>query len=187
MIKVIINKTEYLLPSSWAEVTVEQYINIVNASQVDSLNSVMLLSILTGISYDTLNNFDCSQFDSDVVPELTWVGEPFDPFKQKRAKVLHIGDKLVEPILFPAKERIGQKLLMQQLVNAAISNGADHTSLVVPAVACYYSPYLHPQQKFDEAHMETVKKLVEKMPIVEAYPEANFFLSGYIRFSKRNR
>jgi hypothetical protein len=182
MINVVIDNVTYPLPTSWSEVTVSQYRSIIAAGE--KLDTVMLLSILTGIGYEVLNNLDCSQFDSDVVPELTWIGEPFDPFKLKRAKVLRIGDRKVEPIIFPNKERLGQKLLMQQIVNEAIVSGADHASLITPVVACYYAPYLHRQNKYEEAHVESVKKLVDAMPLVEAYPEANFFLSGYVRYSK---
>ena len=183
MISIKINSVVYDLPQSWDEVSVKQYVEI--ESKREELNPVMLLSVLTGLSYETLNNFPCDEFETDVMPELQWIGEPFNPFELKRSKVLNIGKYEVEPLLFLDKERLGQKLLMQQMIDNAMKEKAPHSTLVAPVLACYYAPFLHPENKWDEKHVKVVEEMINKMSVKEAYPEATFFLRGWLTFSKK--
>jgi hypothetical protein len=179
-IELKINEYTYTLPTTWQEVTVGQFIAL--NDYANELSAARLLSIFTGMDYDVLLNLPIEHFNVVVLPEMGFIGEKFDPFKEPRKKTIHIGQYDFEAIIDPGRERLGQKLFLQQLVNNAITNNVQHYNLICPVVACYYAPFVHPEKKWDEKHVYQFAKLVENTPISEAYPEANFFLSGYMRY-----
>jgi hypothetical protein len=183
MINVIINEYTYQVPTTWQEVTLEQWIALAKVST--DINHIDILSIFTGLDRDVLGNLPCDAVKVDLLPEMTFLSERLDLLELPRPKVLHLGGKELEPITDPGRERFGQKIYMQQLVNAAIEKGADHWDLVAPTIACYYAPTFHPEGKWDDRHVAKIQALVYTMPVVEAYPEAAFFLSGLIRYAPR--
>lgn len=183
MIQIQINEKQYNVPTDWKEVTLMQYIEL--SENATELNAARLLSIFTGINYDVLNNLPCDDFTLKVVPEINFLQTEFDPFNFKRPKVVKIGNYDFEPILDPSRERLGQKLFMQQLVNNAISNNLPYYKIIPQTLACYYAPFIHPEKKWEEKHVMIFSNLVNDMPVAEAFPEANFFLRGYIRYSKK--
>lgn len=183
MITIQINKTKYDIPTKWEEVTVQQYIDIM--LNVNELSPVKLLSILTRIDFDILNNFTCDAFSIEAMPLMDWLGEPFNPRNSLRPMSITINGKKIKTIQDAGQERFGQKLFMQQMVTKAIENNAPHVSLIAPVLACYYAPYLHQENKWIESHVKEVEQMIMKLPIVVAYPEADFFLSGYIKYKPK--
>lgn len=184
-ITIQINDYKYEIPSSWEQVTLEQYIDL--DLYREELSPIRLLSILTRLNYDILSNLPCDEFILKVMPELKWIGENYDVFASKRKREIQIGNYLFDTIIDVGKERLGQKLYMQQLVNNAIKNNLNHCLLIAPVVANYYAPYVHPEKKWNESHIKDFESMVMKMPMVDAYAEANFFLNGYIVFQKKNQ
>lgn len=184
-IKIQINDYTYDIPASWDQVTLEQYIDL--DLYRDELSPIRLLSILTRLNYDVLSNLPCDEFILKVMPKLEWIGENYDVFSAKRKREIQIGNYLFDTIIDVGKERLGQKLYMQQLVNNAMKNNLNHCLLIAPVVANYYAPFVHPDKKWNEQHIKDFEKMVMKMPMVDAYAEANFFLSGYIVFQKKNQ
>lgn len=180
MLTIQINKHQYEIPTKWDEVTLKQYSEIV--LNADDLSPIKLLSILTGIDYDILANFSCSAFSLEAMPEMEWLNEPLNPRTFKRSKTLTIAGKEIKIIHDAGQERFGQKLFMQQLVNKAIESNVNHTLLVAPVVANYYAPYLRDDGKWIESHVNEVQDLIMNMKVCKVYPEADFFLSGYIKF-----
>lgn len=183
MITIQINKQQYDIPTSWDEVTVLQYIQLTD--NVDELTHVRLLSIFTGIDFDVLNNFPCDAFKQVVVTDMAWMGESFNPKLKVRARSITLNGLTIPTIQDVSQERFGQKLFMQQLVNKAIAESTNHVTLIAPVLACYYAPYIHPEKKWVESHVKEVEQLIYKLPISIAYPEADFFLSGYIKYKPK--
>ena len=183
MITIQINKQQYEIPTQWSEVTLKQYVEI--SDNVDELSHVRLLSILTGIDYDTLNNFPCDAFQEIVMPEMNWIGEPFKPQHHIRPTSITLGGITIKTIQDVGQERFGQKLFMQQLVNKGIADSIPHVLLVAPVLACYYAPFLHPEKKWVESHVKEVEQMVMKMNVYDAWSEADFFLSGYMKFKRK--
>jgi hypothetical protein len=175
-----INDFVYKIPTEWKEVTVKQFIEL--TLNADDLNAARILAIFTGMDFNTLINLPIEHFNLLVLPEMQFIGTKWDMFEQKRAKVINIDKYEFEPIADPSRERLGQKLYMQQLVNNAIEKKVNHLELICPVVACYYAPYVHPEKKWEERHVKDFEKLVENASIVEIYPEANFFLNGYLQY-----
>lgn len=183
MVTIKINQTEYDIPTDWKEITLRQYIEL--ATYIDDVSHIRLLSIFTGIDFDILANFPCDEFKIEVMPEMNFLQEEIDVLLLQRKKQVKIGEHLFDVILDPSNERLGQKLFMQQIVDTAITNNLPHHTLVAPVIANYYAPYIHPQKKWEEKHIKEFEQLVLNMPMVDAYPEANFFLRGYIRYSTK--
>jgi hypothetical protein len=183
MITIEINKHQYEIPTQWNEVTLKQYIEI--SENVDELNHVRLLSILTGIEFDTLNNFPCDAFQELAIPEMNWIGEPFKPQHHIRPTSIKLGGKEIKTIQDVGQERFGQKLFMQQLVNKGIAESISHVNLVAPVLACYYAPFLHPEKKWVESHVKEVEQMIYNLPVYDAWSEADFFLSGYIKYKPK--
>lgn len=180
-----INDYKYEIPASWEEVTLEQYIDL--DLYREELSPIRLLSILTRLNFDILSNLPCDEFILKVMPMLNWIGENYDVFASRRKREIQIGNYLFDTIIDVGKERLGQKLYMQQLVNNGIKNNVNHCLLIAPVVANYYAPYIHPDKKWNESHIKEFEKMVMKMPMVDAYAEANFFLNGYIVFQKKKK
>jgi len=177
MLTLTIEGNDHPIPGSWEEVTVEQFDEMTR--HVDNLNPVRLLAILTGLDYDQLNNFDCSGFETGVLPALAYISEVPDFSRMKRSEVLDIGGRKVPIIKEPGKERIGQKLLMTSIMMPQQGKDKRISEIVDQIVANYYAPKLHPEGRWDDVHVEAIRGEVRRMPIAQAMPEVNFFLTGF--------
>jgi predicted secreted protein len=183
MVTIKINNYEYPIPTKWEEVTLRQYIEL--ATYIYDINHIRMLSIMTGLDYDVLCNFPCDDFQLKVIPEMNFLSEELDVLSIKRASKLHIGDFIFDVIRDPSKERLGQKLFMQQITESAVQNKLPHHTLIAPVIANYYAPFVHPDKKWEEQHIKEFEQLVLDMPLMEAYPEADFFLTGYLTYSRK--
>jgi len=180
MIQLKLNEYTYTIPTEWREVTLKQFIELAeNATQLDGIR---LLSIFTGLSYDTLANAPVQTFDLYVMPEMEFLKEEINLFELKRPDRVEIGRFSFDKIEDPSRCKLGQKLYLQQLVNNAMQNNLPHYKLIAPTLSCYYAPYIHPEKKWDEQQVKNFESRVLDMPVVQAYPEANFFLRGYLKW-----
>lgn len=184
MINLIINDHTYKVPSTWEEVTLGQWVALAGAG--DNLNHIKLLSIFTNLSEDVLANLPCDAVKTDLIPEMDFIRQPIDLMTIPRPGVLELNGKTISVITDPGRERFGQKLFIQQLVTAALEREAGYWELVAPTIACYYAPFLHPDNKWDDRHVKAVEPYVYDMPVTVAYPEAIFFLNGYLKLRRQN-
>jgi hypothetical protein len=182
MITIQIKEKQYEIPTHWTEVTLRQYIQL--TAYADKLNPARLLSIVTDIPYADICNLPCDEFSIKVMPQMDFVTEQFNPFSIHRKNEITINGVKVKTIKDAGQERFGQKLYMQQIVSNGIEKKVNHNELVAPVVANYYAPYLHPSGKWDDKHVKEIETYIYDMPVVEVYPEADFFLRGYIVFAK---
>jgi hypothetical protein len=188
MIPILINGNPYTLPTKWSEITVRQYRDLNRhkdeIEKADNFANARLISIFTGINFDTLLNFDCSSFTNEVLPALTFVEKDIDLFAVKRADKIKIGSKEVNAIVDPKRERLGQKLYLEQVLEKAIENKTHISEIVAPVVACYYAPKLNDENKWILENVEAVQELVLESTVVTMIPETVFFLIGYINNKK---
>ena len=180
MVTIKINKHTYDIPTKWDEVKLRQYIDLVTYSE--NLSHIRILSIFTGLDYDLLCNAPCDDFLLKVIPEMDFIGTDLNVFALPRKKKITIGKYVFDTILEPNKETLGQKLHQEQIVNNAVDNSLPHYTLIAPTVANYYARFINAEKKWVENDVKAFEKLVLEMPLVEAYPEANFFLNGYLRY-----
>jgi len=177
MLTLNIEGIEYPIPGDWEEVTVAQFNQM--TQHVDNLNPVRVLSILTGLDYNELNNYDCSGFSTSVLPALGYLQEVPELHKAPRKEAITIGGRKVPVIKDPGRERIGQKLLMTSILLPQDGKERRISEVVDQIVANYYAPKLHPEGRWDDEHVEAIRGEVQDMPIMEAMPEVNFLLIGF--------
>jgi len=181
MITIQIEKTAFEIPGSWDEVTVEQYQQMVN--HAGDMDPVRLLSILTKLDFEALNNCEIPGFIEQVVPVLLWIREPIELVKLPRKTHITIEGKTIPVIADPGTERIGQKLKLTKDIAAAEGTPNGMAVLIPKVVANYYAPHLKEDKKWDEKDVDRLEIACRQMKLVEAAPEANFFLLGYIKYS----
>lgn len=179
MLPIILNGTDYNIPDRWDEITLSQLIQF--RTLTDEINAVRVLSILTGLDYDILNNFKSDGFDT-VINALGFLGEPFNEFELPRKESITIRGKVIPVITKPDLEKIGQKLMMQGYVNRCVKNKVPHCTMIAMVVAIYYAPKLREDGLFKEADLDVLITEIEQMRVVDVYPEASFFLSGLITY-----
>lgn len=180
MIPVIIEEKKINLPSTWQEVTLGQYIDMINYR--DELNTIRLLSIMSGVSYAKLMNIDESKFDYRIMEAMDFLLTPIDVYELKDVESITINGKEIN-IPDPSKCTIGQKLLMQQMTRVAQVQETLHAELIATSCAIYLQPVID-NKPFDDSRLEEIKKIVYTLPLVEIYPVGSFFLNGWLRFLK---
>lgn len=185
MIEIKIEGKPFKIPGGMEEVTVKQYHEMVMNSE--DLNPVRVLSIFTGLSYDAINNFDCTGFVENVLPALSWLKEPVDVAKLPRKEFITIDGKNIPVIQDPGKERIGQKLRMTQIVASIKGSVNEVPGIIPPIVANYYAPYLDEKGEWKEKHVEEVEQKIWHLPFFDVAPECGFFLTGYIKSLRSKR
>lgn len=184
MVEIKIEGTPYRIPAVWSEVTLAQYRDMVRNRE--DLSPERLLSILTGIEYDLLMNVDASKFtEKKIFDRLLFVKTRVNFIEMPRPKNLVFGDKTIPVIEDPKREKLGQKLKLQQIMNRAHEKQLDFPEIAAEVLATYYAPKFDLNQLWKEEKVAELIPVIEKMPVTVVLPEANFFLRGFITRSKR--
>lgn len=181
MISVTINETLISVPDKWDEVNVDQYCKL--CAVINELNPVRLLSIFSGIDYETLLNFDCSLFESSVLPAMNFVRNSFSKENLPVPETVVIGEKELTVPKEIREETFGQKVMLQMKINEAQDASMDLIELIPFTIATYLSPAYY-EMKYDDKRAEKLIPLILQMPITQAYPVAYFFLNRWARLSK---
>lgn len=191
MIDILINETPFKVPTKWSEITVRQYRELNRhkdeIAKADNFANARMISIFTGINFDTLMNFDCSKWSTDILPALKWIEKDIDLFSVKRADKIKIGSKEIETIKDPKRERLGQKLYVEQILEKAIAEQTHISEIVAPVVACYYAPKMNDANEWKLETVEAMQELVLDSTVVTMIPETSFFLIGYIHKTRLNK
>lgn len=178
MIPVKIADIKTNIPTSWDEITLGQYIDLVNYK--DDLGVIRLLSIVSGVSYNVLLNIDSDKFDERILDTMEFIKEPINIHDFKDSDEIKINGKVIK-VPNPSTQTIGQKLLMQSKVRIAQGNNTMHAELVCDAVAIYLQPLIDGTE-FDDSRIEEIKRIVYSLPLVDVYPVGSFFLRGWLTF-----
>jgi len=154
-------KTIYV-PSSWKEVTVNQYLTMEG-----SASELELLSVLSGEDLSMLENTR-----TDLTPALKAVYKFLNderPNFPTRRTAVRISNKLVKPPSSFPNTFYGQRILAAQLLTN--NNPAD-------VIADIFALYLQPEidGHFDSKRLPFIKKMVLDLPIYQVQPWCAFFL-----------
>jgi hypothetical protein len=172
------------LPSSWEDVTIGQWADLVRHH--NDLSAFRLLSIFSGVPYKTCINIDSDKFDPRVFDMLDFIREnPIDVHGLERLEQITIGERKVTPPSDPGKCTIGQKLTLQALCRMAQESNGSHAELVINALAVYLQPLID-GPGFDDEKVEATKITINNTLLVESYPWGSFFLTGYIEYLRWN-
>lgn len=178
MLEVKIAGKAHNIATSIADLTVRQAYDM--QTYAGSLTRERMLSILSGIPYDVLLNFDCSQIDEKLFYFLPLFQQDLSTAKNaERGKSITIGGKKIATIKDPTIKRLGQKLRMEMVMDDGMEKNLPDILLIPKVVAIYYAPELHEEKKYNEEHVAKVEEIVMEMNFVEAYVETAFFLRGW--------
>lgn len=176
MTPIKINGHSYQVPASFDEVTVRQFMAMVNEGE--NLNFLRLLAIFTGIDPDVLANVDDDAVQNNAPGLFNFLANIPDVSKLPRQKEINIRGKAYPIITEPGKQRLGQKLILQQLVGEATDRTNGMADIIARVVANYYAPIVT-GGKWSESEYLQLSVEFEQYPVNVIYPEAAFFLSGY--------
>lgn len=170
------------LPSSWEDVSIGQWAELVRHH--NDLSPFRMLSIFSGVPYKTCINIDSEKFDSRIFEVLDFIREsPINVHALERPEHITIGENKITPPSDPGKCTIGQKLTLQALCRMAQEENGSHADLVINALAVYLQPVIDGPM-FDDEKIESTRITILNTPLVESYPWGAFFLTGYIRYLK---
>lgn len=182
MVTIKVNGQTHHLPTQWSEISVATY--RLMERHAFELNSVRLLSILTGIDYDVLINFDCSQFDEKVLQHLSFVHDIPQWGDLPKPSHLTIDDV---PYAVPESVQSGswfQRTMLKTLAVEGVNNKLNMIELVAPCLTYMMQPVI--EGKVSDKNYAAIQEKIDQLPITEAYPVAAFFLSTYLKYSKSN-
>ena len=153
------------IPDSWEEITVKQW-----AAMRPNSEPIELLSIFSNIDLSHLENTraDLSPIIQHIYEKLILNGmNELDHRPRKDLSILGHQIKFPKDLNF---ERYGQKFMLKKLTQ----DKDDMREIVADALAIYAQPLI--DGKFDGHKLEPIKKAIESLPIVLAFPWCVFFL-----------
>lgn len=179
MISIKINKVVFNIAENISELCTFQYCEL--NKHRDNLNTVRLLSILTGIDYTVLNNSDCSKFEP-ILSVLKFDDKEKPLQNIECPDVVEIDKKEIKVVKEIGQETFGQKVFAQEIVNSMIAERLDKVEALVKVVAIYLQPQI--DGSFDDKKAKELENKLMELPITGVYPIGNFFLSRYVKYSK---
>lgn len=182
MIPIKLMGATYQIPGSWDEVTVGQFLRLMENREEAAGNPALVLSILSGIDYALLLNADPKQIEGNVLSRLTFLGKDVGLEKFMRPKTVNVGGKVYNVPTDLKAETWGQKITAQMLINQAATDNAPLISIAADLVAVYLQPEID-GPKFDDKKTKQVAQLIlQTGRLCEIWPVAAFFL----KLSKRS-
>lgn len=179
MLSITINKVVFNIAENISELCTFQYCEL--NKHRDNLNTVRLLSILTGIDYTVLNNSDCSKFEPILA--LLKFDDKAKPLQGIECPdVVVIDKKEIKVVKEIGQETFGQKVFAQEVVNSMIAERVDKVEALVKVAAIYLQPQI--DGSFDDTKAREFEKKLMELPITDVYPIGNFFLSKYVSYLK---
>ena len=179
MVTFLIDKKKVHVPTRWADVTLQQAIDL---SANKNADVVVTLSILTGLPYDTCYRLRTGDVDALITPVLQWLNEDVneqDLLNQRPPEIFQLGDSRYFLRSFkPGAMIYAQHLNLETIVNDKQRKDIDK---VAPCIAiCVQNP-----EKYSEERQKVIEQLVGALPLSEAFAIAGFFLAKFLSFSNK--
>lgn len=171
-------KKKFELPTSWKEVTLRQFIEIVNTENIGNKPDV-LLQILTGIDAKQWRRMKGGEI-AFYEEKLTWISEggvidvkklPIPKYLVLEGKQVEVPKELTE---IPWGAHLDSKNLLEN------QDFFDSMPAILGAfLYCAYSG-----KKYDSEEADKLGPICEQLPCLEAYSVANFFLRMLLNYGK---
>lgn len=157
---------EYSVPVSWNEITLGQFLKLINSKKGGETDMFQVLSTLSNIEYELLTSVNMSaEALENLLLATEWVSDIPNLKSLPIPKKFLINGKSIATDIQITTKGYGQKILFQQ----AVSDKSEATESITDAIAIYYfSDYYGKEFNADE--LEPFKKLVLETKIIEAYP-----------------
>lgn len=152
------------MPSNWSEVNLKMLMQIENG---DSDDVIHLLSVLTGVDYKAAVH--STMLEDEVYKAVRFIYDETPKWQLlKVPKTLTINGKVCK-LPNVSKVTLGQNIMMTNLLERPISE------VLIPILAVYFQP-VYDGGQFDRERLPDIEAMLEKVPAVEGWAVANFFL-----------
>lgn len=163
---------ELMIPTSWEEMTLKQFVGITELSITGSASE--LIAVISGRPVEETRMITVDDADM-IMSVLDFITDPFDYKKYPAPKVITIDGKEVDLTdVKIGKHSIWQRDMWQRECHDA-KNDSIHVSKAAMGIAIYLQPIIEGRE-FDNERLPAIVKMIEQLPFVIAYPTANFFL-----------
>lgn len=169
MIKFKFNNATITAPNCWEEVSVEYFIK----PEFLTKDTVSLLSALSGIPRKDLMNTK-EDIEADLQRMVQFYIDDPEGFRRNMPRPIKVMGKLVTIPLDIELERLGQKIMFQNV----LSKHQFIYQAIPEAIAIYIIPSITEDGSFDDTLIDEVVEEIKKLPIVDVFPIADFFLSS---------
>jgi len=185
MTAIHINDKKYFYPSCWEEVTVEQYIKILDwepEKDIADRDYVKLLSILLGDKFSGMQN--SIENEITLIDAVGWVVFSQFAFSKTLPKVLVFTWNLVEPRTVDIPTNIKELSIGQNIhVRRELEKCRVLEQAIPIATAIYLQPLID-KKKFDISRAKEIAKEIEQMPIYLIHPLGFFLLTRVLKPGK---
>jgi len=176
MINFKIGKENYELPTSYAELTLGQFIRL-RKSDGDVID---ILSILLGIDKATLSILSDVDIDYKIIPYIEFLKEEFNVNEYLLPDYIEFKGKLYPRPKGIGLGTFGQKISLQK----ELANYEDDIDCFPVCLAIYMQPIVEDKLFDYERALEMVPEF-EKIRLSEAFPLCSFFLLNLKRYLHR--
>lgn len=170
------------LPSKYGDLTFDQFFKIKNCDgKVGTI-----ISILSGVSKETLEKCDDLDLDAKLGPYLQFLQEPFDLHNYFVPDFIEVNGITYPKPKDLGLQSVGQKWHLEDLYREITEKGGNDVDIFPSALAIYLQPTIT-QKPYD---VEEVEKLIPHMmnvKLMEGWPMASFFLTNCERQLKEKQ
>ena len=179
------------VPTSWEDITFEEFHRLEIWKKTKDQNLVMALSIMTDIPFKIWNNCNVSDWDIIIAPILKFLFTPPQIRTKRMERTINIMDKEIEIPLDASLETLGQKVACdQEMSKYAVAYKKDITRLGYFQMSYLIAAYLSPKisgKDFDMEFTELVQIEVQKSSALKMLPIGAFFLKKYVASLNLNK
>lgn len=172
----LISEQSIDMATEWKDVTLGQFIEIIKEK---AMTEIKLLSILTGKSEEFITGVPAKSL-KEAVKHIFFLNEKVDFSRWKVPKEIEINNKFYR-IPKIKEETFGQKVLMQQEYNKAVSDDVSIYDPMPYALAVYFYPIVSGDKKYTDEAIRAFIPTILNTKACEAIPTADFFLQSYVR------
>lgn len=164
---------EYNFPSTWEDLTVKQYSNIVKIMKDDATHNISktisVIAQLTGVARDILLDINLTEFN-EIAKRLEFLDTPLPKVEPKET----INCNGVEYYIKRNLEAltVGETISLEMLIEKSEGN----LLTVLPEMLCLLLK-LEPNEPFKVEHMNRAKEFAN-LKFIDVNEVFNFFLSG---------
>jgi len=166
-----------LIPCLWSEVTLGQFMYIVQEKELDA---VKLLACLSGLSEEYLMNVPASSL-SVAANYVFFMKEVPDFTSWKLPEKITIDGVVCNVPKDIRTETFGQKIYLHEEMNRVITAEKKNIDAMPYALATYFYTQLTGDKKYTHDKVMSIIPRVMNTLAMEAVPVANFFLINWVK------
>ena len=174
-----LSEIEFSIPTSWGELTYNQFMKL--KSNDGELLSV--ISILSGIDKETWEQVKQLDIDAMVLPYLEFINEPM-PIFILPDRIQYKGEYIALPGGIDINT-LGQKISLERERRRIEKENIEEVE-IYPFVASLYLQPIITNTPYDNDKVEALMSDMRELKINELFPLVNFFLRNYEKLSKKS-